>query len=1544
MLTPTNTGDETRPDGAKILLPTYTHVRDCERELILSTQFIQSKEALDNFPSIEQFVQSAHDQDYSHAQQTNQKLFVDAALRFMKSKNSSLPEIDGSLSWYIEAIYSARKVAYSDMTNYDKFMACCLLLTRKSTSEIFQSLIARFTPNEQEFQSDESFSFEDIFERFQDVKSHPLTQKLIKALSYLSITEIAARFGFSCKTQEILKFIEAFTKHPSGLTSCLLELAMEFVKRVGQVWRTGTLSSFFHSENTYGAWEEQFQKLKRWSIVSTNPAPHGFSYFEYLAELQDAIETGRAIYKAQVAQGVPVHHSIKKWVNELELISALELTKRSAQNTRMAPFGVLVYGLSSIAKSQFTDLLFHYYGNLFDRPTSPEYRYVRNPVDPYWTNFNTSKWCLHLDDIAFLKPNITSQGDPSVLEMLQIFNNIPYVPVQADLADKGRTPCRAELVTASTNKLDLNAAAYFSCPLAVQRRMPYVVQLSVKSEFRQKNSHMIDPMLMTPNGDGVYPNYWEIKVCAVVPHQGDPNMACLKDVQIYSDIYEFLKDFGENCRRHKANQLQAMAGSEYTRDIKVCKKCLIPTIKCDCQEEQVGEFEDAQPIPWITTRLPYYLLFLNWCLDLMSFPYSMCCIWFLTFRICNIALSNRFIRPLAIRCIVPYVPLRMQGRMWERFFTHPKQKIAVASLSIACLCVSMYAFSKASDKEKQEMQAAEKEKETEEKKVRPSEKDDHVVQKFKKEKAQNVWYNDSIHIEEFHVPVASRSHIGDFEKFSQILSRNVARVHIRNGSGKVTNTSVMFLKGNYALMNNHALKGEKDDYQFSLIFAAEQGVSPNISARVTRITRMPSQDLAIVHIPGCPPRANIMKYVAVKELKQATDGAYVMRANSGAVLVKQVRSIEFWPQVQLNLDSGLLSVYQGIVDEPTQFGDCGSPLVSRTIYGPVICGIHVAGKDRRVSSLMIKKEELERSVALMEAESGILSFEPKPPLIGSEMAPRTLDQDIHANCTLRWIEEGSLNVYGTLSGFRARPRSTVVQTTIKKDVETAFQVQLDYGKPVMSGWEPWYNNVKHMVSNDTMVDEEALHECAETFLDDIISGLSEAREAGKMNLHVLNNRQAVNGIDGVKFIDKINRNSSMGFPWNKKKSDFLSPFNDGTTDVDFPSEIWERVDYIIESYHNLERASPVFTGSLKDTPTSRAHIDVKKTRMFAAAPVDWSIVVRKYLLSFTKLVQENMYVFEAAPGTVTQSIQWTNHYNYLAQFGLDRLVAGDYSSYDKRMQALFILKAFWIIIKIHEMEGWAPEALRVIQGIAYDTAYSFVDFNGTLVEFFGTNPSGHPLTVIINSLVNSLYMRFAYRDLNPQSEVRSFKKNVALLTYGDDNATGVSKRVPWFNHTAIAASLATIGVVYTMADKEADSVPFISIENTSFLKRKWVWNNELGAMLAPLEKKSILKSLAYKMVNGLSESADYTARFKNVQLEMFFHGREEFGRMSEFLKYINQREDLLVKESVFKDWDYYKEMFLSKENRFSLLSFGHGLAHESSTEEWEMLQIEDASC
>jgi len=200
----------------------------------------------------------------------------------------------------------------------------------------------------------------------------------------------------------------------------------------------------------------------------------------------------------------------------LKLLKNTEITRRAAQKERNAPFGILIYGGSSIGKSSFARLVYFYYGKLHGLKTDDHYRYVRNPANPYWTNFDSSMWCIQLDDIAFLLPSKSSEIDPTLSELICIENNVAFTPPQAALEDKGKTPVMAELVVGTSNAGHLNAHEYFWCPLAVRRRLPFVVNLRPKKEYLHENGKFLDPSKLNVV-EGEFPDFWIIRLEKVTP-------------------------------------------------------------------------------------------------------------------------------------------------------------------------------------------------------------------------------------------------------------------------------------------------------------------------------------------------------------------------------------------------------------------------------------------------------------------------------------------------------------------------------------------------------------------------------------------------------------------------------------------------------------------------------------------------------------------------------------------------------------------------------------------------------------------------------------------------------------------------------------------------------------------------------------------------------------------------------------------------------------------------------------------------------------------
>jgi hypothetical protein len=419
-------------------------------------------------------------------------------------------------------------------------------------------------------------------------------------------------------------------------------------------------------------------------------------------------------------------------------------------------------------------------------------------------------------------------------------------------------------------------------------------------------------------------------------------------------------------------------------------------------------------------------------------------------------------------------------------------------------------------------------------------------------------------------------------------------------------------------------------------------------------------------------------------------------------------------------------------------------------------------------------------------------------------------------------------------------------------------------------------------------------------------------------MHVLDDFSTFNGVPGVKYIDKINRNTSMGAPYKRGKKHFLVP-GEPTDDVREPQvyneTICQRIDEMHATYMSGKRVMPVFCGQEKDEAMKLKKIMNMMNRIFTGAPADATHITRKYLLTVIRVMQNNRTIFECGPGLNPMSTEWEYLRSHICKYGENRMIAGDYGKFDKTMPPCIILAAFDIIRWMCEKSGYSPKELVVVQGIAEDTAFPLVDFNGDLVEFFGSNPSGHALTVIINGLANSLYMRYCYHVLNPKHDVTTFQSHVALITYGDDNAMGVSQDAPWFNHTAVQKVLADIGIRYTMADKEAISVPYINIDEVSFLKRTWRWDEDVGAYLAPIEEASLGKSLTRVVASKtISAEAQAIEVLLNAHMEYFNYGQDVFFKKDIMIRDIMDKCDLWEHKLniVFPTWEQYRDAFVRR--------------------------------
>nr|QRQ90215.1 MAG: hypothetical protein 1 [Riboviria sp.] len=1333
-----------------------------------------------------------------------------------------------------------------------------------------------------------------------------------KLYTYLLVQGFLKQVGMSMSDEEFLSLdrkARSEYKSETNLMVLIFDTSIMLCERLCAYRATGDWMNLVHTDAAYTAWFKEADRLLGLSSFTSNLEAVGTTYFAFCSDLNSAIEKGEAYGRFSKKTLGTEMQALKKKLESLKLLKNLDLTKRAAQKERKAPFGVLIYGASSVAKSTFTKALYYYFGQLHGLDTDDHFLFSRSPMDEFWSNFDPSMWAIRIDDAALLDPGATSDVDSTVRDIINVVNNVPYVPPQAAIEDKGKTPVMAKLVLVTSNTPSLNAGEYFACPLALRRRLPYVIKLEPKEVYLAANKKFIDPSKLPPIEDA-FPDFWRITVQRVVPitNRGKDD-AKLEDVETFESMANFLKHFAVASLEHEGNQAKATVCDEGMRKLKVCRLCFTVG-ECECLQADItvmGVF-----LWWFRFIVMEHLarIAINVTLHLLSLTIFS---YFARLQVTGYVLTRW------ASFMNKSVQIRVWGFLYEngrdRVYTIQLHKFLKAAKVISVMYLSYKAARVSWDWTYGEKKKKPEEKVEEAEESTPLEVQGNVFgsteQQLEKETSSNVWYNPTVELNRFDVPLAAQSLVGiSSEALRDRLSQNCVRLIITSPEAKKrANVCGVFVKGHWLMFNYHAsLTGPMLEIEIQSMTNA-QGLTANTKVYVRRedIRACRARDMALVEIRDVAPRKDITSLWCESAIP-VSKMVSIRREKSGSVSYREVYGVTYSEAFPVEVLNRELSVYMGKVREETQVGDCGSVAVAMTPRGPVIMGLHTLGYKDTAGFTYIPKSEIER----LTAGSLVVTAGPQPKF---DLQGSVQLTEPHHRSLMRYIERGTLTVFGSMPGFRAKPKSKVCATPLQEEMLSHFEVEVKHCEPYMSGFAPWRNNLLEMVVPNHAIDTQILLHCTQSFTADILKALSATHgDDWKRELVFLSKRAALNGLPGVKFIDRVNVNSSMGSPFNTTKKAFLkdAPCEKYPDGIDFDDVVWEMYDEVSAAYARGERVNPVFMGHLKDEPVTLAKHKAQKTRLFTGAPVAWCLVVRSRYLTMVRLIQQNPFIFEAGPGTVTQSTEWGTIRDYLVEHGDDRIVAGDYSKFDKRMIARFVLSAFDVLIALYREAGFSEAELLELQCIAEDTAFPLVNVNGDVVEFFGTNPSGHPLTVIINSIVNSIYMRYAYVLANPLQTCSTFKENVNLFTYGDDNIMGISPTCEWFNHTAIQGKLATIGVQYTMADKEAETKPFIHIDDCSFLKRSWRYDSDVGAHLCPLEEESIHKSLTVWVPSStLCPEAQMVAVISSANSEYFFYGREVFEKHHRFFKEILAQSPYChyVAESTLPGWDLLVKRF-----------------------------------
>jgi len=756
-----------------------------------------------------------------------------------------------------------------------------------------------------------------------------------------------------------------------------------------------------------------------------------------------------------------------------------------------------------------------------------------------------------------------------------------------------------------------------------------------------------------------------------------------------------------------------------------------------------------------------------------------------------------------------------------------------------------------------------------------------------RDKEVNPWA--TVSIKSVKAPQASIN--SSVPHLTNLISTNQLYVTVEDG-GRRAYSNALVLETGVCALPAHMLFSDTREYIFQrkapdVAGASFKGRFCKADAVLVRDT-----DIALVRISGGSFK-NITGYISLESASQGN-----------AVLIYKTKTGELLPQTAfrynegsiacLGIAGGTLRGYKYDLSYTTFEGLCAGTLINYnrqpTIIGLHSCGVNgtkKGGASRLLMDAYIQaREELARRFQGSTLQVPDISDVPVEQYSIQYFVSETA---IDPKSPVNFIDprEGvtSFDVYGTVKG-RSRYYSEVEKSPIADHISDVFGTPNIYGPPAFNrGNHIWREFLLKAAAPSPGCSQTLLERAAQDYLapfPDAIKNIIEATPTGPLSLAA-----TVNGIDGLRFIDRMKPSTSMGYPINKPKSDFLTEsMGDNMVNFDFPPSVWTQFEKDKKTYLSGKRAYPIFRACLKDEVKKKTS---QKVRVFQAAPISLQMLVRQYFLPVARVVSLLPLVSECAVGINAHSGEWDALMRHIRKFGDSRFIAGDYSSYDTRMPAQFTLAAFNVLIEIAKMlGGYTEDDFTIMRGIAADVAYPIVAFNGDLIGLFGSNPSGQNLTVYINSIVNSLYARVCFFSAHP--EKNNFRAHIAATTYGDDIVAGVAETAPKFTFQSVQATLRDMDIGFTTPDKQDTTHPYVAFNEVDFLKRKSAFFAPLGHEVGVLSEDSIMKSLFCCLRSkSVLPGVQCAGAMDSALHEWFYHGEEIFeDRRAKFQEIYNR--------------------------------------------------------
>lgn len=747
------------------------------------------------------------------------------------------------------------------------------------------------------------------------------------------------------------------------------------------------------------------------------------------------------------------------------------------------------------------------------------------------------------------------------------------------------------------------------------------------------------------------------------------------------------------------------------------------------------------------------------------------------------------------------------------------------------------------------------------------------------------------------LPVSEMSRTTDHQSFVSLLTDNIATLKFcwvdKDGVTKILPTRGLYVTSNLIVCNAHTFDAIADPKVVLKVEPWHKKYAPvQFEIEVAGLYHAPGTDLTFIRASKTDCKRKDISgffldriyhgHAAVRFL--GADALGVFSDTAPLVAGGRVRTQEAY-RVRIHDNKTGLTL-------TTQKGDCGTPYYDSS--KAVVYGIHMAVEDGQSGRKVMQPVTQQH---IRDAVAHYTTGTTQGLVIPMHNVDPTLVTKVHEKSVVNWLKAPEQPLPGPVhmvvvsgyGGHRSNPTSKIVQGLLYPSISrmnvSEYFDKFDCGKvpPRFGDLDCRKAQFLALVPLVTQPDIDLalrakFRECGDMYMFRL-----DHNTKWQQHMQVLSEDEAINGIDGLRGFDALNWNTSCGFPWYKSKKYLFSEENGRKV---MCAELAESVR-TLEQRLRRGKHFPVFSTQLKDEVISLKKLEQRKYRVFMASPVDFTIVVRKYLLCIARVMQLYPYTFGAAVGMNATSIQWNDLAEFLGRSANYRIFDGDYADFDKNMRSDITQAVHQVIYEMVLLSEVHKDDLNLVNNILTVIFNPVVNYFGTLIRFPSLNPSGNSLTTQINCIANNLFVRYAFVEAHFAGKYSieatlTFERVVRVMTYGDDLLVGVKPGFD-FSCRTMQEHLGKIAITFTDAQKNLVAQPYSTWDEVTFLKRRFEWHQHGDKQLChcPLDKLSIVKMLQYTSKNAqVSDIEILQSTLQSVATESHLHGHKFFQFMS----------------------------------------------------------------